>query len=185
MGGPSSTSLNRTRSAYRAVVDAWKVFVAVWEVELPPITQPNRVFWKRSLDSSGCVRLICPTHIDASVEPELNKISIGAGKWNRGSTNIRFQGVSRIERSMGWLGIRVDMVDMARNVNVRLYVLSVEVIVAVTYRFEIFVKVSKARIGTEYLFCLISSEFTNCSDIPVSSCARHRIGCCFLFSTLI
>lgn len=91
---------------------------------------------------------------------------------------------------MGWLGIRVDMVDMTRNVNVRLYVLSVEIIVAVTYRFEVVVKVSKAPIGTEYLFCLISSEFTNCSDMKfildlVSSYARHRIGCCFLFSTLI
>ena len=40
----SSISQNRARSAYRAVVGALNVFVAVWEVGLPPITQPNRAF---------------------------------------------------------------------------------------------------------------------------------------------
>ena len=61
-------------------MEAWNIFVAVWDVGLPPITEPNRVFCKRSSESPGCVRLICPTHINASFVPELSKASIGAGK---------------------------------------------------------------------------------------------------------
>ena len=127
--GPSSISQNRARSACKTVVNAWNVFVAVWEFELPPITQPNRVFCRRSSGSSGWVRLICPTHIEASVELELSRTSIGAGKWNRGSANLIFLGISSVERSMGSLEIKIEMVGITRNVNVRSHASSVEVIV--------------------------------------------------------
>lgn len=55
------------------------------------------------------------------------------------------------------------MAGIIRNVNVRSYVPSVEVIVAVMYRLEVVVKVSRASIGTEHLFCLISNDFANFS----------------------
>ena len=55
------------------------------------------------------------------------------------------------------------MVVITRNVNVRSYAPSVEVIVAVMYRLEVVVKVSRAPIGTEHLFCFISSVFVYCS----------------------
>ena len=55
------------------------------------------------------------------------------------------------------------MVVITRSVNVRSYAPSVEVIVAVMYRLEVVVKVSRAPIGTEHLFCFISSDFAYCS----------------------
>lgn len=103
---------------------------------------------------------------------------------------MRFFGISSVERSMGSLGIKVDMIGMIRNVNVRVYVPSVEVIVAVMCRLEVVVKVSRAPIGTEHLFCLILNDFANSSVMkfildPVSSNARQRIGCCLSFKILI
>lgn len=62
---------------------------------------------------------------------------------------------------MGSLVIKVDMVGIIRNVNVCSYVLSVDVIVAMMYRLEVVAKVSRDPIGTEHLFCLISSTFSN------------------------
>lgn len=91
---------------------------------------------------------------------------------------------------MGSLGIKVDMVGMTRNVNVRVYVPSMEVIVAVMCRLEVIVKVSRAPIGTEHLFCFNFNDFANSSVMkfildPVSSNARQRIGFCLSFKTLI
>ena len=37
-----------------------------------------------------CGILICPTHNDVKVGPELNTTSIGLGMWNVGSANFRF-----------------------------------------------------------------------------------------------
>jgi hypothetical protein len=65
------------------------------------MTHPNRIFCRRRSGLSVCVNLICPTHIDASVGPELDIMSIGAGMWNRGSTNRRFLGMSIVDRSIG------------------------------------------------------------------------------------
>lgn len=72
-------------------------------------------------------------------------------------------GMSSIEKLTDWLGIRVDMAGITRNVNVCSYVLSVEVIVAVMYRLEDVVKVSTAPIGTEHLFCFTPRDFANFS----------------------
>lgn len=77
------------------------MFVAVWEFGSPPMTHSNRVFCRCSSGLSGCVKLICPTHIDASVDPVLNETSIGASKWNHGSANRIFLGMLSVKRSMG------------------------------------------------------------------------------------
>lgn len=83
---------------------------------------------------------------------------------------------------MGSFGIKLEMVGMTRNVNVRWYVPSMDVIVAVRCRLEVVVNVSKDPIGTEHLFCLISSDLANFSVMtfmldPVSSRAwAGRIG---------
>lgn len=61
----------------------------------------------------------------------LNTISIRTGIWNLGSTNWKFLGIWIVDRSIGLSRINVDMVGIIRNVNVRGYVLSVELIVAV------------------------------------------------------
>jgi hypothetical protein len=80
---------------------------------------------------------------------------------------------------------------MIRNVNVRLYVLSMEVLVAVMrHNLEVVVKVSSAPIGTEHLPCFIPSEFANfsimkCMLEPVSNRALPRIGCALSFKMLI
>jgi hypothetical protein len=63
-----------------------------------------------------------------------------------------------------------------------------DVIVAVRCRLEVVVNVSKDPIGTEHLFCLISSDLDNFSVMtfmldPVSSRDRQRIGCCLSFRT--
>jgi hypothetical protein len=64
----------------------------------------------------------------------------------------------------------------------------VEVIVVVRYRLEIVVKVSKDPIGTEHLFCFISSDFANFLVMKfmldlVPGSARQRCGCCLSFKT--
>lgn len=88
---------------------------------------------------------------------------------------------------MGWLGMRFVMAGITRNVNVRLYLPSMEVIVALINRLDVVVNVSRAPIGTEHFSCLIPRVFASLSVIkfmldPVSRSARHWIGCCLLVS---
>lgn len=64
------------------------------------------------------------------MDPALNT-SIRAGIWNLGSANWRFLGIWIVDRSIGLSRINVDMVGIIRNVSVRGYVPSMELIVAV------------------------------------------------------
>lgn len=91
---------------------------------------------------------------------------------------------------MGSLGMKVDMAGITRNLNVFLYLPSVDVIVAVVYRFAVVLKLSRAPIWIAHLLCFIPREFASLSVmkfmlVPVSSKARARIGCACLFKTLI
>lgn len=149
-------------------------------VRLPPITQPNRVFCRyKSVSFDWWI--ICSPHSDASVDPALNKMSIGPGLWNLGSAGWRFLGIWIID-------LRVDLGPMSlfagvtKNVNVHLYVPSMEVIVVVIWSFAVVFRVSRAPIGIEHLQCFMPSDLTNFSVIkfmvePVSSRVLHRIGC--------
>ena len=137
-----------------------------------------------------CGILICPIHNDAKVGPELNNISIGLGMWNVGSANLRFLGIWRADRSIGWSGTTDDIVGMTKNVAVRSYLLSVETMVAVSWLLAIVVKSSRAPIGTEHLLRFIPREFANFSVMkfilePVSSKALARIGDALLSRTSI
>ena len=80
---------------------------------------------------------------------------------------------------MCWLGIRIDMAGMMRNVNGRSYLPSVKVIVTVMYRLDVIVNVSRTLIGTKHISCFIPREFSVMKFMldPVSSSARQRIGC--------
>jgi hypothetical protein len=89
-------------------------------------------------------------HNDAKVSPALNNISIGRGLWNSGSASRRFLGSLIIDLSIGWSGTNGDIVGIIKNVTVRLYVPSMEVMVAVIWRFVMVVKLSRAPIGTEH-----------------------------------
>lgn len=74
-------------------------------VRLPPITQPNRVFCRyKSVSFDWWI--ICSPHSDASVDPALNKMSIGPGLWNLGSAGWRFLGIWIID-------LRVDLGPMS------------------------------------------------------------------------
>lgn len=90
---------------------------------------------------------------------------------------------------MRWLGIRVDMVGMTRNDNVRLYASSVKVNVAVMWRFAMVVKLSRVPIGIAHLLCFIPRDSANSSVMrfildPVSRKALARIGCALLSKML-
>ena len=129
IGGPSSISQKRARSACKAVVEVLNAYANDCEVGLPPMTHPNRVFCKSG--PFAWLISVWPTQSDASVGPALNNISIGAGLWNLGSASWRFLGICIVERSTGWFGTQDEIVGMIRNVKVRSYVPSMEVIVAV------------------------------------------------------
>ena len=103
---------------------------------------------------------------------------------------MRFLGISNVEQSMDSLRIKVEIVGITRNVNVRSYAPSVEVRLAVMWRFAIVVKLSRAPIGTAHFLCFILREFANSSVMrfildPVSSKALAQIGCALLFKILI
>lgn len=86
-------------------------------------------------------------HSDANIGPALNKISIRFGLWNLRSASRRFLVIWIIERSTGSSGTNVDIVGMIKNVNVRIYVPYMEVIVAVMRQGV------RAPIGTKHLPC--------------------------------
>lgn len=65
------------------------------------------------------------------MDPALNTTSIRAGIWNLESANWRFLGIWIVDRSTGLSRINVDMIGTIRNVSVRGYVPSVELIMAV------------------------------------------------------
>ena len=179
--GPSSISQNRARSVCRSAVVMWSECVPDCVGGLHPITQPKRVFCKHNSVSMDCGILICPTHNDANVGPELNNISIGLGMWNVGSANFRFLGIWRADRSIGWSGTADDIVGITKNVAVRSYLPSIETMVAVSWLLAMVVKSSRAPIATEHLFRFIPREFANFSVIkfilePVFSSALARIG---------
>jgi hypothetical protein len=66
---------------------------------------------------------------------------------------------------MASLGIKVDIAGKTSKFKVCLYVLSIEVIVAVVYRFAIVFRLSRAPIVTAHLLCFIPREFASLSVI--------------------
>lgn len=72
-------------------------------------------------------------HNDAKVGPALSNISIWLGLWNSGSAIRRFLDNLITDRSTGWSGTSGEIVGIIRNVTVRLYVPSMEVMVAVMW----------------------------------------------------
>lgn len=82
---------------------------------------------------------------------------------------------------MCWLGIRVDMAGMIRNVNVRSYLPSMDVIVAVMNRIDVVVNVSRTLIVIEHFFCLIPRELAGFSVMKfihsTESVAVCRLAC--------
>ena len=69
-------------------MEAWKTLAVNGKGGLPPMTYPNRVSCRRISGPVDELRSIWPTHNEAIVGPELNKISIGTGKLNVGSEDL-------------------------------------------------------------------------------------------------